>query len=197
MTPNGKYHTTTTDNQSRIHLPNKYITTSFLDATSTSKSATAASFATSTVFSVTASAEGRTASSELVFLAIASFGTGGTLLVGGGNNFIGKSQVRSQVGNAGIGQVAIVVLPAESDTDVFTGFQRLHQHEDLQVGGSLDLGMGWRLGVLLDDANAFLEEVAEDSDTVLFGDEHGCCGGSMCTCLSYFRAANTKTVALK
>ena len=92
-----------------------------------------------------------------------------------GHNLVGKSQICSEVFNSRICQVAVVVLPAESDTDVLSGFQGLHQHEDFQVGRSLDLRMSGSLGVLLDNANSLLEEVAEDSNAVFLGDEHLSC----------------------
>ena len=90
----------------------------------------------------------------------------------GGHNFIGKSQIGPQIGNTSIGQIAVIVLPAEGDADVFTRFKGFHQHEDFQVGGSFNLRMGRSFGVLLDDANSFLEEVAEDSNAVFLGDKH-------------------------
>ena len=97
------------------------------------------------------------------------------------HNFIGKSEVGSEVRNTFVGQIAVVVLPAESDSNELSRFQGLHQTKDLKVAGAFNLRMSRRLGVLLDNANSLLEEVAEDSDTVFFRDEHG-----EKVCLSYF-----------
>jgi len=117
--------------------------------------------------------EGRTATvGELVFFAIASLRSLVCLLVGGGNNLGGKGEVRTQVINTFIGQVAVVVLPREGNANVVLGRKRLHQTEDFQVVGSFDVRMLVGLGVLLDDAYSLLEEVRVDSDTVFLGDEH-------------------------
>merc|ERR1719491_774649 len=135
-----------TKEREAIQLPmNSRLIRKSLDTASTSESASTFSFAT--VFPVTATTEGGASSScsELVFFAIASLWASGRLLVGCGHNFIGKSQVCSEVVNSGIGQVAVVVLPAECDTDELPGFQRLHQTKDLKVGGSLDLRMSRNL----------------------------------------------------
>jgi hypothetical protein len=114
-----------------------------------------------------------TSSLELVFLAVTSLGAHGGLFVCGRNNLRGKGQVRSEVFDSLIGQVAVVVLPGEGDANISLRLKRLHQAKDLQVGGSLDLRVGGRLGVLLDNADTLLKEVAEDSDAVFLGDKHG------------------------
>ena len=140
-----------------------------LDTTATAKST--ATFA-ATVFAV-ATPEGGASSCELVFLAITHIGTASGLLVRGGDNFGGKGQVLSEIVDSLVRQVAVVVLPRESNANVSTRLERLHQHENLQVGGAFNVRMGLGTGVLLDDANALLKEVAENSDTVLLWDVHG------------------------
>ena len=87
-------------------------------------------------------------------------------------DLVGQTQVSSQVCDSSVGQIAVVVLPAEGDANVFTRLERLHQHENLQVGWSLNVRVCGRLGVLLHDADSLLEEVAEDSDAVFLRDEH-------------------------
>ena len=59
-------------------------------------------------------------------------------------------------------------LPAESNADKATGLEALHEHHHLEVGHTLDLGMGGLSGVLLDNADALLEEVGVHGDTVLW-----------------------------
>lgn len=66
-----------------------------------------------------------------------------------------------------------MILPREGNADVSTRLKRLHQHEHLQVGWPLDVGMRLRSGVLFDDADALLEKVAENSDAILLRDVHG------------------------
>ena len=60
------------------------------------------------------------------------------LLVRVGDNLHGQGQIAAQVLNALVRQVAVVVLPVEGDADKAAGFERLHQHEHFEVGGSLD-----------------------------------------------------------
>ena len=127
------------------------------------------------------------ASLELVLFAVTSFGAHGGLLVGGRNDLSRKGQVGSEVFNSLIGQVAVVVLPRESNANESSGLKRLHQAKNFQVAGSLNLRVGGRLGVLLDNTDSLGEEVAEDSNSVFLGNEHG---GS-CLCSSYF-IRNTK-----
>ena len=91
----------------------------------------------------------------------------------GGNNLGRQGKVSTKVLNSLRGEVAVVVLPREGDTDVSLGLEGLHEVENLEVGGSLDVGVGGGDGVLLDDANSLTEEVGEDSDAVGLGDEHG------------------------
>lgn len=127
----------------------------------------------STSKSSVSSSEGRSATiGELVFLAITSLGSLVGLLVGGRNNFGREGKVRSEVLDTLIGEVAVVVLPGEGNTDVSLGGKRLHQHKNLQVGRSLNVGVLVGLGVLLDNTDSLLEEVRVDSDAVFLRDEH-------------------------
>lgn len=134
-----------------------------LDTTSTAKSATAATVIT----------EGRASTiGKLVLFAVTPFRSLVGLLVSGRNNLGRKRQIGAQVLDTLIGQVAIVVLPRECDANVSLGLERLHQHQDFQVGGPFN---GWvlvRFGVLLDDAHTLLKEVAVDSDTVFLWNPH-------------------------
>ena len=100
--------------------------------------------------------------------------------MGGRDNFGRKSQVLTKVVNTFVSQVAVVVLPVESDADVSPRLKRLHQHENFQVGGSFNVRMGLGASVLLDNAHTLLEEVAKGSDTVFLGDKH------LGLCSSYF-----------
>ncbi len=107
----------------------------------------------------------------------------------GGNNLGRKGKVSTKVLNSLRGEVAVVVLPREGDADVTLGLERLHEVQDLEVGGSLDVGVGGGDGVLLDDANSLTEEVRVDSDAVGLGDEHGwiCLVLGDMTLWSYYR----------
>lgn len=91
----------------------------------------------------------------------------------GGDNLGRQGEVSTKVFNSLRGEVAVVVLPRECNTDVSTRLERLHEVQNLKVGSSLDLGVGGGDGVLLDNANSLTEEVGEDSDTVGLGNEHG------------------------
>ena len=105
----------------------------------------------------------------------------------GGDNLSRQGEVSTKVFNSLRGEVAVVVLPGEGDADVSLGLERLHEVQHLEVGGSLDLGVSRRDGVLLDDANSLAEEVREDSDAVGLGDEHGWSLVGDMTLWSYYR----------
>ena len=155
----------------------------YLHSTSTSESTL-----TRTVFTVVSTTEGRLAlSGELLVITVTAIGTAGSLLVCGGNNLGRKGKVSTKVLNSLRGEVAVVVLPGEGDADVSLGLERLHEVQHLEVGGSLDLGVSRRDGVLLDDANSLTEEVREDSDAVGLGDEHGWSLVGDMTLWSYYR----------
>ena len=64
------------------------------------------------------------------------------------------------------------MLPAECRADESTRLEGLHEVEDLEIGASLDVGVGRRDGVLLHDENSLAEEVREDCYAVGLGDEH-------------------------
>mmetsp|Transcript_39581 Transcript_39581/g.67410 ORF Transcript_39581/g.67410 Transcript_39581/m.67410 type:complete len:223 (+) Transcript_39581:54-722(+) len=142
---------------------------SSLHSTTTSESALAGS-----VLAVTSTEGGLALASELVLIAFPSLRPGSLLLVRGGDDLGGKGQVSAEVFDALGGEVAVVVLPAEGGADVSSGLEGLHEVEDLEVGASLDVGVGGADGVLLDDEDSLAEEVGEDSDAVGLGDEHGC-----------------------
>lgn len=148
----------------------------FISTSETNLHATATSEATlaATVLAVSAAAEGGTAAltAELVLLAVAALGTAGSLLVRGRDDLGGKGEVGTEVLDALVGEVAVVVLPVEGDADEATAGKGLHEHHDLEVGGTLDVGVGGGDGVLLDDEDALLEEVGEGGDAVGLGDEH-------------------------
>jgi hypothetical protein len=109
---------------------------------------------------------------EFVFLTVASFRAHGGLLVGSRDNLGRKRQITAKVFNTFVSQVAVVVLPRESDADVSLGFKGLHEHDNLEVGGSLNVRVGGRLGVLLHDTDSLLEEVREDSNAIFLWDKH-------------------------
>lgn len=90
-----------------------------------------------------------------------------------GNNLGRQGKVSAEVLNSIRSEVAVVVLPREGNTDVSLRLERLHEVHNLEVGGSLNVGVGGGDGVLLDDANSLLEEVGEDSNTVGLRNEHG------------------------
>jgi hypothetical protein len=81
----------------------------------------------------------------------------------------------SQVLDPLVGEVVVVVLPAERFTDVLAALERLHHVHDVQVG-HVNLAVLLHHRVLLDDADAILEELAVDGDAVLLGHQH--CGGA-------------------
>lgn len=103
------------------------------------------------------------------------------------NNLSRQGKVSTKVLNSLRSQVAVVMLPGEGDADVSLGLERLHEVEYLEVGSSLDVGVGGGDGVLLDDANSLTEEVREDSDAVGLGDEHGWSLVGDMTLWSYYR----------
>mmetsp|Transcript_4822 Transcript_4822/g.10623 ORF Transcript_4822/g.10623 Transcript_4822/m.10623 type:complete len:211 (+) Transcript_4822:47-679(+) len=161
-TPHNNFNT---EHHSKIET---IIATLLLHSTATAESSLAGS-----VLAIT-STEGRLAlSTELVLITVTSLGASGRLLVRGRHNLGGKAEVSTEVLNALLIEVAVVVLPAEGDADESTGEEGLDEVENLEVGASLDVGVGGADGVLLDDENSLTEEVREDSDAVGFGDEHG------------------------
>jgi len=140
-----------------------------LDAATTTKSTALAS----TVLTV-ATTEGGTSRSELlVFFTVTHVRATGLFLVRRRNNLGRQRQVLAEVFDTFVRQVAVVALPGERDAHVSTTLQRLHQHEDFQVAGTLNVGVRSRAGVLFDNENSLLEEVAEGSDAIFLGDEHG------------------------
>lgn len=92
-----------------------------------------------------------------------------------GNNLSRQIQVPTEVFNSLRSEVAIVVLPRESDANVPTRLERLHEVQNFEVGCSLDVGVGGGDCVFLDNENSLTEEIGEDSDAVSFGNEHGRC----------------------
>jgi hypothetical protein len=89
------------------------------------------------------------------------------------NNLSGKSKVGPQILDSLGSEVNVVVLPVESHANVVSGLKGLDKHEDLKVGGSLDVRVGGRYSVFFDNENSLTEEVLEDSNAVRLGDEHG------------------------
>lgn len=89
------------------------------------------------------------------------------------NNFGRQSQVSTEVLNSLGGEVAIGVLPTVSKTDVSARLERFHERQNLEVGGSLDMGVGGAHGVFFDNHDSLAEEVGEDGYAVGLGDEHG------------------------
>mmetsp|Transcript_25670 Transcript_25670/g.48916 ORF Transcript_25670/g.48916 Transcript_25670/m.48916 type:complete len:234 (-) Transcript_25670:536-1237(-) len=144
------------------------IATLLLHSTTTAESSLAGS-----VLAITSTERRLALSTELVLITVTSLGASGRFLVCGRHNLRRKAKVSSEVLDALLGEVAVVVLPAEGATDESTGEEGLHEVENLEVGASLDVGVGGADGVLLDDEDSLTEEVREDSDAVGFGDEHG------------------------
>lgn len=84
--------------------------------------------------------EGRAATAgELVLFTVPAVGALVGSLVCCRDNLGGQRQVSAQVFDAFIGQIAIVILPRESDSNVSAGSQRLHQAHHFQIGGPLNL----------------------------------------------------------
>ena len=90
-----------------------------------------------------------------------------------GDDLRGQGEVAPQILDALGGEVAVVVLPAEGKADESARLQGFHEVQHLEVGASLDVGVGRADGVLLDDEDALAEEVSEDGYAVGLGDEHG------------------------
>ena len=90
-----------------------------------------------------------------------------------GDNLCRQGKVSTEVLNSLGSEVTVVVLPREGNADVSLGCERLHEVHNLEVGSTLDVGVGGGDGVLLDNANSLTEEVGEDSDAVGLGNEHG------------------------
>jgi hypothetical protein len=91
----------------------------------------------------------------------------------GRNNFGRQSQISTEVLNPLGGKVAIRMLPTISKTDVSPRLEGFHERQNLEVGGSLDVGVGGAHGVFFDDDDSLAEEVGEDGYAVGLGDEHG------------------------
>jgi hypothetical protein len=145
--------------------------TAILDSTTTAKS-TAASATVVPVTILAVAAKGRTVVRAKLF-GIMHGRSAGRLLVGGGDNFGWQRQILAQILNAFILQVAIVVLPRKSDFDKAATLERLHEHENFQIGRPFNVRMGRTARIFLDDQHAFLEQVRKGSDAILLGDEHG------------------------
>jgi hypothetical protein len=114
----------------RLQTP-QVVSTNHLNATTPTKTAAAA--AAFTVFTAIIVAKGGaiTATTRIFLVTITTttthHGSGRLLLVRGGHNFGRQCQVRAQVLNALVGQVAIIVLPRKGCLDVATGRERFHQ----------------------------------------------------------------------
>ena len=93
--------------------------------------------------------------------------------MGVGNDFRWEGQVLTEVLDSLVGEVAVVPLPVEGDSNVTTAFERLHKHQNFKVGWSLDVRVSFTAVVFLDNANSFLEKVAESSNAMFLGDPHG------------------------
>ena len=65
------------------------------------------------------------------------------------------------------------MLPAEGDTDKSTRRQGFDEIHDLEIGRSLNVGMGGRDRILFNNEDTLAKEVGEDSNAVGFRDEHG------------------------
>ena len=61
----------------------------------------------------------------------------------------------------------------KGDSNESTALERFHEHENFEVGSSFDVRVRLRARVLLDDENALLEEIAENSNAIFFWDKHG------------------------
>lgn len=143
---------------------------------STAATSESTAFASAAVFAVTASTKGGASitvtTGHLVLFAVASFGAASRLLVSGGNNFSGQTEVGSEVLDSFVGQVAVVVLPVKGNADECAALERLHEAHDFEIGATLNVGVRGSSTVLLDNNDTLLEEVGIDSDAVGFGDEH-------------------------
>lgn len=108
----------------------------------------------------------------LELITTASLGLDGSL-EGGGDNLRGQVQVLAQVVDAFIGQVPVVVAPAELLLHVALRLERLQGTDDKEIG---DLAEGrvetLRVKVLLCHHDALLEEVLKDGQAVLDGHKH-------------------------
>merc|ERR1719149_200246 len=122
----------------------------------------------------------------------------GRLLEGVGDDVLGDVEVFAQVLDALILEEPVVVLPGEALGDELLRGERLHQLDHLEVAHALRRRLdravlakrgrdahyvgveheGVAVGVagrLLGDDDALLEEVGEDGEAVLLGDEHDSC----------------------
>lgn len=97
-------------------------------------------------------------------------GNGRGLLESGGDNVGGQVQVASEVLDASIREVKVVVSPVKVLANVTAGLERDHHLHDLEVGHANHLVIN--RNVLGGDNNALLKQVGIDSQTVLLGDQH-------------------------
>jgi len=139
-----------------------------------SPSASETSF-TSSVLSISTSTEsGLSFTAELsvaILLAISSLRPSSILLVSSRNNLGRDVEVSPQILDTLSSKVAVRILPGVGNTNVSPRFKRFHQHEYLKIGGSFNVGVSGRNGVLLDYTYSLFEEVREYSDTVGLWDE--------------------------
>jgi len=127
------------------------------------------------VFPISSTESGLPRIAELItslLLLVPGSRSGGCLPKSSGDNLSRESKVGAKVVNSLSGQVAVTVLPREGGADKIAAGERLHKHHNLEVGHSLNLGVGRLGGVLLDNTAALLKEVAVNSNTVLLGNEH-------------------------
>lgn len=89
-----------------------------------------------------------------------------------GDDLGGQGQVGAKVFNTFVRQVAVVVLPREGDADESTRFQTLHEHEDFEVRRTFNLRVRLAASVLPDNADSFLEKIAEYSNAAFLGNKH-------------------------
>ena len=90
----------------------------------------------------------------------------------GRDDLSGETQVSTKVFNSLGSKVAVRMLPTVGETDETTRLKGLHERKNLEVGSSLEVGVGGADGVLLNDEDSLAEKVGEDGDAVSLGDEH-------------------------
>ena len=107
-----------------------------------------------------------------VILNLGGGNDGSLLLVGDGNDVGGGTEALGEVCNTGVGEGVVAPLPGEDVLEVATGLKALDNHLDLEVGNTSDVVVGLEVAVLLDDNDAFLEEVCENRSLFILAYEY-------------------------
>ena len=109
-------------------------------------------------------------SSGLLLTLIFNFGSGNNalLLVGGGDDVSGNTELLNEEGNASVGEGVVGPVPGEDLLDETTALKRFDDHLNLKVGHLGEVLVLGEVGVLSDGDDTLSEQVGENSLLFLF-----------------------------